>query len=102
MKKEKRIRLKQEKQAEQLRQAQLEAQLKLGEGTPEKPIRSEADGKENQVLKQYMRKYQNVDDNIVTVKHKLCPYQLVHEGQQFRMEHPGVSPIFTHSCTRQS
>ena len=94
--------LKQEKQAEMLRQIELEAQHKRGEGTPEKPIRSEADGKENQVLKQYMRKYQNVDDNIVTVKHKLCPYQLVHEGTQFRMENPGVSPPFIYSCSRQS
>lgn len=65
--------------------------LKRGEGSEEKPIRSEAHGKENSVLKSYLKKYQNVDENIVSTKHKVCPYQLVHEGGQFRVENPTVS-----------
>ena len=65
--------------------------MKRGEGSEEKKIRSEAGGKENPVLKPFLRKYQNVDENISTIRSKLCPYQLVKEGDQFRMENPGVS-----------
>ena len=62
-----------------------------GEGSEEKQIRSEAHGKENQVLKPWLRTYQNVDENINAMRNKMCPYQLVHEGSQFRMENPTVS-----------
>ena len=65
--------------------------LKRGDAEEIKPIRSEAHGKENKVLKPWLRSYQHVDENITAVPNKLCPYQLVHEGGQFRMEHPYVS-----------
>ena len=65
--------------------------LKRGDAEEIKPIRSEAHGKENKVLKPWLRTYQHVDENITAVPNKLCPYQLVHEGGQFRMEHPYVS-----------
>jgi len=35
--------------------------MKRGEGSEEKKIRSDADGKENKVLDPYLKKYQNVD-----------------------------------------
>ena len=90
IKKEQRAQLKALRQQEREQKAQEEAMLKRGEGSDHKPIRSKADGKENELLKPHLNKYLNVDDNIVTVKHKLCPYQLVHEGTQFRMENPQV------------
>ena len=65
--------------------------LNRGDAEEIKPIRSEAHGKENKVLKPWLRTYQHVDENITAVPNKLCPYQLVHEGGQFRMEHPYVS-----------
>ena len=73
------------------RKAIEEARMKRGEGSEEKRIRSEADGKENYVLKPFLRKYQNVDENIKTIRSKICPHQLIREGDQFRMENPDVS-----------
>ena len=76
---------------EKMEELRIDNMLKRGEGSDEKPIRSEAHGKENQVLKPWLRTYQNVDENIVANQNKLCSYQLVHEGNQFRFEHPDVS-----------
>ncbi len=64
--------------------------MKRGEGSEEKKVRSEVDGKENKTLKPYMKRYKNVDDNILTDMNKLCTYQLVHEGEQMREEKPNV------------
>ena len=99
--------LKAERKAEKLRELEAkqreEKLLKRGEGSDTKPIRSEVEAKENKVLKPYLRKYQNVDENIVTVQQKLCPYQLVHEGGQFRMENPTVrTPVSLSSKLAQT
>ena len=85
--------LKQEKHEAKLMQLKQENMLRRGEGSEEKRIRSDAAGKENEVLKPFLRTYHNVDENITAVRNKLCPYQLVHEGGQFRMENPTVSTI---------
>ena len=65
-----------DKKAELVRKAEAEARERRGEGSEERKIRSEANGKENSVLKPYMKKYQNVDENITTVKqrYKNVPY----------------------------
>ena len=68
--------------------------IKRGCGSEEKPTRSAADGKENLTLNPYLKNYLNVDNNIKTVKNRLCPYQLVHEGDQFLTEKPQVSILF--------
>lgn len=81
-----------EKRQEEMKERQRKANMLLrGESGLEKPVRSEAQGKENRVLKPWLRTYQDVDENITAVPNKMCPYQLVHEGNQFRMEHPFVS-----------
>ena len=82
---------KEKKRIEKMEELRMDNMLKRGEGSDEKPIRSEAHGKENEVLKPWLRTYQNVDENINAIQNKLCPYQLVHEGNQFRFEHPDVS-----------
>lgn len=79
-----------EKLEQKLQEEKLERLMKRGEGSDEKPIRSEVHGKENKTLKTFMKRYQNVDDNIETDINKLCTYQLVNEGGQFRQEHPTV------------
>lgn len=79
-KKERRAQRIREHREEIHRRAIEEARMKRGEGSEEKRIRSEAEGKENPVLKPFLRKYQNVDENITTIRSKICPYQLVHEG----------------------
>ena len=87
-KKQRKLELLEEKE----RKAKEAARLKRGEGSEERPIRSEAHGKANAVLTPYLKTYQNVDENITSVlTYKNCPYQLVHEGGQFRMENPNVS-----------
>jgi hypothetical protein len=65
--------------------------MKRGEGSDDEKIRSEAHGKENLVLNPYMRRYQNVDENIVAHPSKINPHQLIHEGGQFKQEYPTVS-----------
>ena len=85
------LQLKQRKQEERLEELRIENMLNRGDAQEIKPIRSEARGKENKVLKPWLKTYNNVDENITAVPNKLCPYQLVHEGGQFRMEHPFVS-----------
>ena len=65
--------------------------LKRGEGTPERKLRSEVEGKENLTLNPYLRRYHNVDENITTIRQKSCPYQLVREAGQFKQENPAVS-----------
>jgi hypothetical protein len=89
---EKRIR-KERKMQRKLEEKELEERIKKGAGTPEKAIRSEVHGKENKVLDPFLRKYQNVDENIFSVKLPPNPYQLVHEGDQFRHEQPAVSVL---------
>ena len=64
----------------------MERLMKKGEGSDEKPISSEVHGKENKTLKPFMKRYQNVDDNILTDLNRMCSYQLVQEGGQFRQE----------------
>ena len=76
---------------ERLEKMRIAEMLKRGESGLEKPVRSDAHGKENKVLKPWLRTYQDVDENITAVPNKMCPYQLVHEGNQFRLEHPFVS-----------
>ena len=68
------IQLKEQKKLLKLERERVDNLMKRGEGSAEKPIRSEAHGKENLVLKPWLRTYQNVDENINTVKSKLCPY----------------------------
>ena len=88
------MRRKQEKIEEATRLAKEDLLLRRGEGSDEKPIRSEVEGKENFKLKKHLKKYQNVDENIITNKNMLCPFQLVQEGSQFRYERPNVSQSF--------
>ena len=88
---DRRIQRKVEKREAAIREQELENRIKKGTGTPEKAIRSEAFGKENKVLDPYRKRYQNVDENIIACKKPPNPYQLVHEGDQFRHEQPQVS-----------
>ena len=86
-------RKKAEKLQNQLDEEKFERLMKRGEGSEEKKVRSEVAGKENKTLKPYMKRYKNVDDNILTDLNKLCTYQLVHEGNQMREEKPNVSNL---------
>jgi hypothetical protein len=93
IRKERKMQRKLEKREALAREKELEERIKKGAGTPEKAIRSEVHGKENKVLDPFLRKYQNVDENIFSVKLPPNPYQLVHEGDQFRHEQPAVSVL---------
>ena len=64
LKKAKTMKRKAEKLEQKLQEEKLERLMKRGEGSDEKPIRSEVQGKENKTLKSFMKRYQNVDDNI--------------------------------------
>lgn len=57
-----------EKEEEARRTKKLEDMLKRGEGSEEKKIRSEVEGKENFVLNPYQKRYHNVDENITTIR----------------------------------
>jgi len=80
-----------EKIEAELAEKKMDAMMKRGEGSDDEKIRSEAQGKENLVLSPYMRRYQNVDENIVAHRSKINSHQLIHEGGQFKQEHPTVS-----------
>ena len=65
----------QEKKREKVAERERIAQMLLrGETGLEKPVRSDANGKENKVLKPWLRTYQDVDENITAVPNKMCPY----------------------------
>ena len=61
-------------QEEAEEKARMDKQLKRGDGTPEKKVRCGVDGQTNPMLNDLLDDYINVDDNIVTVRHKQEPY----------------------------